>query len=134
MRFMAREWLKAANDDIVVLNEIIDNPMVTNLTAFHCQQCIEKCFKAVLEEHELRVSKIHSLMTLYEDVKKVYGVSVDEDVLDKLDKLYIDARYPSELGFLPYGKPTIGDAKEFYRFATERDKTIILGVMKNEGI
>lgn len=119
MRFMAREWLKAANDDIVVLNEILDNPMVTNLTAFHCQQCIEKCFKAVLEEHELRVSKIHSLITLYEDVKKVYGVSVDEDLLDKLDKLYIDARYPSELGLLPYGKPTIEDAKEFCRFATD---------------
>lgn len=119
MRFMAREWLKAANDDIVVLNEILDNLMVTNLTAFHCQQCIEKCFKAVLEEHELRVSKIHSLITLYEDVKKVYGVSVDEDLLDKLDKLYIDARYPSELGLLPYGKPTIEDAKEFCRFATD---------------
>ena len=65
------------------------------------------------------VSKIHSLMTLYEDVKRICGVSVDEDILDMLDKLYIDARYPSELGLLPYGKPTIGDAKEFYRFATD---------------
>ncbi|NUO10391.1 MAG: hypothetical protein HUU08_17325 [Candidatus Brocadia sp.] len=34
---------------------------------------MEKCFKAVLEEHKLRISKIHSLVTLYEDVKKVYS-------------------------------------------------------------
>lgn len=119
MRFLTQEWLKAANDDVIVLNEIVDNPAVTNLTAFHCQQCIEKCFKAVLEEHALRVSKIHSLVTLHEEVNKVYSFDFDEDVLDKLDKLYIDARYPSELGLLPHGKPTIEDAKDFYRFALD---------------
>ncbi len=119
MRFLAQEWLKAANDDIIVLDEIVDNPVVTNLTAFHCQQCIEKCFKAVLEEHALRVSKIHSLVTLHEEVKKVYDCGFDEDVLDKLDKLYIDTRYPSELGLLPQGKPTIDDAKDFYQFAVD---------------
>ena len=119
MRFLTQEWLKAANDDLIVLNEIVDNPIVTNLTAFHCQQCIEKCFKAVLEERELRVPKVHSLVTLYEDVKKVFDFGFDEDILDKLDKLYIDARYPSELGLLPYGKPTMGDAKEFCGFSTD---------------
>ncbi len=119
MRFLTQEWLKAANDDLIVLNEIVDNPIVTNLTAFHCQQCIEKCFKAVLEEHELRVPKVHSLVTLYEEVKKVFDFGFDEDILDKLDKLYIDARYPSELGLLPYGKPTMGDAKEFCGFSAD---------------
>lgn len=119
MRFLTQEWLKAANDDLIVLNEIVNNPIVTNLTAFHCQQCIEKCFKAVLEEHELRVPRVHSLVTLYEDVKKVFDFGFDEDILDKLDKLYIDARYPSELGLLPYGKPTMGDAKEFCGFSMD---------------
>jgi len=27
----------------------------------------------------------------------------------------IDARYPSELGLLPYGMPTVKDAQEFSR-------------------
>jgi HEPN domain-containing protein len=48
MKFMSQEWLRAANDDIVVMDEIVDNPLVTNLTAFHCQQCLEKCFKAIV--------------------------------------------------------------------------------------
>lgn len=119
MKFMTQEWLKAASDDLVVLDEIVDNPQVTNVTAFHCQQCVEKCFKALLEEHELRVPKIHSLITLYQSIKGIFDVGFDEDILDRLDKLYIDARYPSELGLLPYGRPTTGDAREFYKFAKD---------------
>ncbi len=38
----------------------------------------------------------------------------DDDILDSLNKLYIDSRYPGDLGLLPYGQPTIEDAKEFY--------------------
>jgi HEPN domain-containing protein len=30
-----------------------------------------------------------------------------------MDKLYIDARYPGELGLLPDGKPTMADARQF---------------------
>ena len=38
----------------------------------------------------------------------------------KIDiRLCIDSRYPGDLGLLPYGKPTIVDAKEFYNFATD---------------
>jgi len=33
------------------------------------------------------------------------------------DKLYIDARYPGNLGLLPKGKPTLADAQQFYEFA-----------------
>jgi len=35
----------------------------------------------------------------------------------KMDSLYIDSRYPGEMGLLPYGNPTLEDAKEFYDFA-----------------
>lgn len=119
MKFLAQEWLKAATDDLVALDEIIDNALITNVAAFHCQQCIEKCFKAILEEYEFRVPKIHSLVALFGEVKRISGFGFDEDILDKLDKLYVDARYPSELGLLPYGKPTIEDAREFYDFTRE---------------
>lgn len=38
-------------------------------------------------------------------------------ILKKLDELYIDARYPGDLGLLPNGKPSLEDASEFYEFA-----------------
>ena len=37
----------------------------------------------------------------------------------KINDLYIDSRYPGDLGLLPYGKPTLEDVKEFYDFAKE---------------
>ena len=36
-----------------------------------------------------------------------------------MDDLYIESRYPGDLGLLPNGKPTIADAEEFYNFAKE---------------
>ena len=36
-----------------------------------------------------------------------------------LDDLYIDSRYPGDLGLLPNGKPTLTDAEEFYEFAKD---------------
>ncbi len=43
------EWMKAANDDLILLNDIKNNEQITNLTAFHSQQAVEKTLKAVLE-------------------------------------------------------------------------------------
>lgn len=39
------------------------------------------------------------------------------DILLKINELYIDSRYPGDMGLPPYGNPTIKDAKEFYDFA-----------------
>ncbi len=46
------------------------------------------------------------------------------DIVDLLDKLYIDARYPGGLGLLPSGKPSLDDAERFYEFAQEIHKLI----------
>lgn len=35
------EWLKAAKDDLVLLEEIEENEHITHLTAFHSHQAIE---------------------------------------------------------------------------------------------
>ena len=34
-----------------------------------------------------------------------------------MDAVYIEARYPGEMGLLPTGKPTTEEATELYRFA-----------------
>jgi HEPN domain-containing protein len=51
-----KEWLKAANDDLILLDDIIDNQHITNLIAFHSQQAVEKTLKAYLGD---KVPKIH---------------------------------------------------------------------------
>jgi hypothetical protein len=50
-------------------------------------------------------------------VRKQRNIDVDLDMVKRLDEVYISTRYPSDLGLLPSGKPSIQDAKELYEFA-----------------
>jgi len=45
--------------------------------------------------------------------------SGEEDLVDLLDQLYIEARYPGEIGLLPDGKPSPCEAESFKCFATK---------------
>lgn len=90
---------------------------MTPVAAFHSQQCVEKCFKAVLEEYTQKVPREHSTLKLYGLVRDLISLEVDSEMLTDLDNLYIESRYPGELGLLPNGKPTGEDAQRFHRFA-----------------
>ena len=116
--FMSKEWVKAAYDDIILLEEIKNNKHLTSIIAFHSQQAIEKSLKALLVEQEVNIPKIHSLNKLFNECKNQISLT-DSQIVNKLDKLYIESRYPWDMGILPYGKPTIEDVKEFYTFAQE---------------
>lgn len=114
----AIEWLRAAYSDIVVMDSIVDNDLVTHMTAFHSQQCIEKSFKAILEFYNKKVPRKHDVLLINELVSE-YIVIENEDILDKINALYIDSRYPGDMGLLPDGKPTLEQAQEFYEFAKD---------------
>lgn len=116
MRAFTREWLSAAYDDILTIEEIIENQHLTHIVAFHAQQCIEKTFKAILEENEIDTPKIHKLLKLHK-ILPITLAGLNDDTLSILDELYIESRYPGDMGLLPNGKPTLEDAKEFYIFA-----------------
>lgn len=117
MKPITQIWLNRARDDLDVVGEIIDIAHLTNITAFHCQQAIEKSFKAVLEEYSEDVPRIHNLVRLYNIVKDRLDFTVDELALKEISDTYLETRYPGELGLLPYGKPTIEDAERFYETA-----------------
>ena len=114
---LANEWLKASSDDLRVIEKIINDDILTHIVAFHSQQLIEKCFKAILELGDRKVPKTHKLQTLIDSIE--IDLEFDDTVLQLLDKLYIDARYPGNFGLLPYGKPTTKDATIFYEMAKD---------------
>ena len=82
------------------------------MVAFHSQQAIEKCIKALLEFEEKHVPKIHKLQTLI--FKLDYELHIEDKILVELDDLYIDARYPTDLGLLPNGKPSLDSAELYF--------------------
>ena len=89
MRRQAKAWMDSARDDLGVVEEIIDREDLTHMAAFHCQQAIEKSFKAVLEEYEQTVPRIHDLITLLNKVEKYVRLMVKVDLLNQLNELYM---------------------------------------------
>lgn len=117
MKKTTKEWFSSAESDLLLIREIDSNVNLTHLSAFHAQQSIEKSFKAVIEEFDLGFIKTHSLETLYNIVKDKILAEFETDLLIILDQLYIDSRYPGELGLLPNGKPSVSEGGIFFNLA-----------------
>jgi len=119
MKRTTKEWFDSAESDLLLIKEIHLNRNLTHLSAFHSQQAIEKSFKAIIEEFDLGFIKTHSLETLYNSVREKIPFKFDSDLLIILDQLYIDSRYPGEMGLLPNGKPSIDETQIFFELAKE---------------
>ena len=118
-RELSKAWLDSARADLKSIEYILEDEFLTHIVGFHGQQCVEKCFKAMLEHFGEMVPKEHSTLKLYGIVKQKLPEEIDTDLLTDLDDLYIDSRYPGEFGLLPHGKPTLDEAREFYKFALD---------------
>jgi HEPN domain-containing protein len=129
MKPITKEWLARAKEDLDVVVEIIAKEHLTNMVAFHSQQAVEKTLKGIVEEFEIGFVKTHNLERLLGIVSEKMKFEVDLNIIKKLDEVYISTRYPSDLGLLPVGKPSIQDATELYDFANifYRDIRQILG-------
>lgn len=114
----AKEWLRSAQDDLLLIEKIVSEEHLTHLVAFHAQQAVEKSIKAILEYYGRPTPKKHDLLHLKRLVEDVIEIG-NEEMLDTLNELYVESRYPGELGLLPNGKPALEDGREFFEFARE---------------
>lgn len=48
MKQLTREWFNAAEDNLITMENLLDNPILTNIVAFHSQQAVEKSIKAII--------------------------------------------------------------------------------------
>lgn len=117
MKDSTKYWLISAEDDLKVIREISSDPDLTNMIAFHAQQCIEKTLKAMIEEKGIFLPKIHDLIKLFD----LAGIEIQNDWhqhITILNDMYLQSRYPGEIGLLPNGKPNQQEAEEFLKTAT----------------
>jgi HEPN domain-containing protein len=118
MKKSTEAWLNYAFADLENIRFIILAEHLTNIVAFHSQQAIEKSFKSVLEEFDKDIPKVHNINKLYRLILELrFEIDIDLSKLEKINEVYSTCRYPSELGLLPDGKPSLEEAKEFYDFA-----------------
>jgi len=112
MKQTTSEWLHVAEDDLLAAKALLQEDRLANLVAFHCQQCLEKCFKAVIEEKGLPSVKSHDLLRLL----SMTGIVFSEEemrTIRVINEVYIDSRYPGDLGLLPQGNPTFCELESF---------------------
>ncbi len=135
MKKSTRAWLELADRDLKAAIKLAEDEHLANLALFHCQQCIEKCLKAILEEHETKPPQIHSIHRLNEIIQEKIGVSLhlSNEEMDHIDNIYIDTRYPGSLGLLPSGFPTQKQALEVATIAQKAFNTTLKLLKKKQG-
>ena len=107
-----REWLRKADDDIIIAGRAIDfPPVILDIACFHCQQAVEKYLKAFLLYQRQRIKKTHFVSYL-----QVKCAEVDKEFakidLKKLDDFAVDIRYPDDAI-----APTLEESKEYLQTA-----------------
>jgi HEPN domain-containing protein len=124
MNEAAKEWLARAREDLETVERLLYDEGLTNIAAFHAQQCIEKCFKAVIEASGKPVPRIHDLVRLHALAADIVELPADEIILIELSSVYLDSRYPVTTGFLPSGKPDPEDIKRYLGAVVEIFKLV----------
>jgi len=126
MKRQVEDWILLADKDLCAAEILLDNEYpLTNIVAFHCQQTIEKYFKAYLIEKDISIIRTHDLIRLNAMIKDIKDLGIDEEKLIIINEVYIESRYPGDFGLLPDGMPSEEQAKEFVALAKEI-KNIVL--------
>ena len=124
MKKQAEDWLKYAYKDLQSARILISDELLLSTAAFHCQQCIEKSLKALLELNDKRIPKIHDLRKLLNNVEENnFKFEIDHEILDQINQVYIDTRYPADYGILPEGAPSLEKVNSFILTAEKVFKT-----------
>ena len=120
MKRQVEDWILLAEKDLCAAQVLLkeEHPL-TNIVAFHCQQTIEKYLKSFLIEKDIPLIKTHDLIKLYGMVKEIKDLGIDEEKLITINEVYIESRYPGELGLISDGMPSYEQAEEFMTFAYE---------------
>lgn len=118
MKEQAKQWLEFPKIDLATVEKIKDDEFLTQSAAFHSQQSVEKSFKAILELHDSSVPKSHDLRMILSKIEKLkINLEIDNDMLDRINQVYIDTRYPADFGLLPGGKPSLEMIDKFHEYA-----------------
>ena len=132
MKKIVKDWILLAENDLYSAEVLFkDEHPRTNVVAFLCQQTIEKYLKAFLIDNDIPIEKTHDLSKLNDKVKQIKDLNIDEGILDSINQVYAESRYPGMFGFLPTGMPTDKQASDFLEFAKEV-KAIIIKELKKQ--
>lgn len=98
MKKTTRAWIRKAEGDFVLAEQAGQSAVpVHDGVCFHCQQCVEKYLKGLLEELALPVPKTHTLVLLLAALVPQYPeLKSFRRGLVFLTPFAVETRYPGE--------------------------------------
>lgn len=105
-------WFDYALDDFKAIKVLL-NEKVYRLVCFHAQQFVEKVFKGLLFQQGIDPPRTHDLGFLYQRLDQLnVPLKIDMADLEFLSGIYVESRYPLDVGLLPHGEPVKEDAQK----------------------
>ena len=94
-KILAKEWLVKSMDDYKSAKVVLKEGGYYGTTCFLSQQIAEKCLKGFLVFHDIKIKKIHDLIKMLNECKKIEkDIDKLEDECILLNDYYIETRYP----------------------------------------
>jgi HEPN domain-containing protein len=123
MNAAVAEWVSKAEGDFLTAGRELRARKSPNYDAvcFHAQQCAEKYLKAVLQENDKRIPKIHFLLELLAMILKFDGsyefLKADLEVLEDYSVRF---RYPGEFAEKAEAQSAYGAAGTTRKFVRQK--------------
>jgi HEPN domain-containing protein len=114
----AREWAKKAEGDFKVAVQILRRrkDVVPDAACFHCQQRVEKYFKARLTEAGITFPRTHDLLQILNLCLRVEPLwSPYAKAVDAMSDYAVSFRYPGESASLAEARQSLKDCKAIRR-------------------
>ena len=95
-------WIEKAERDLLTARTILrEEPRLTDVVCYHCQQCAEKSLKAFLVQIDMHVEKTHYLRRLLTLCVEKDGAYADLDPAATSLSDYATVRYPDDWRDIP---------------------------------
>ncbi len=92
------DWLEIAARDLLAAKVLIEQDLCFGIAGFHCQQGMEKAFKAYIIAQTGMLVDGHNLTWLCRQARRyhpAFGQWMDDTA--EMNRLYIETRYPSDI-------------------------------------
>lgn len=114
------DWLEIAARDLLAARLLIEQEQCYDIAGFHCQQCIEKAFKAYIIDKTGMLVDGHNLTWLCRQASRYNNAFRDwMDDTAEMNRLYIETRYPSDIDLMLNNdriRQIYDTAKDLYEF------------------
>src|SRR5690242_9130124 len=101
-RLAIARWIEKAERDLLTAQTILrEEPRLTDVVCYHCQQCAEKALKAYLVRADVHVEKTHYLRRLLVLCAEQDSAFAELDPLATGLSDYATVRYPDDWRDIP---------------------------------